>query len=120
MLHNEGAEKGEKGWKGRFGWEQVAPTTSRGRIVGSAHAPCFHTPEQSRAEQSKAELSRCRAREDTVGENGTFLETPLNLALLLSSFTFTKPTIHGIIFSLESWFSLFCRTDCGKGSIEHL
>ena len=69
MLHNEGAEKGEKGGKGRFGWEQVAPTTSRGRIVGSAHAPCFHT----------AELSRCRAREDTVGEIGTFLKTPLNM-----------------------------------------
>ena len=69
-----GKKKGEKGWKGRFGWEQVAPTTSRGRIVGSAHAPCFHTAELSRAEQS-----RCRAREETVGEIGTFLKTPLNL-----------------------------------------
>ena len=56
MLHNEGAKKkGEQGWKGRFGWEQVAPTTSRGRIVGSAHAPCFHTAEQTRAEQMQSE-----------------------------------------------------------------
>ena len=78
MLHNEGAQKGEKGWKGRFGWEQVAPTTSRGRIVGSAHAPCFHTPEQTRAEQSRVEQMQSE-REDTVGEIRTFLKTPLNL-----------------------------------------
>ena len=52
MLHDEGKEeRGKKKGKGRFGREQVAPT-SRGRIVGVG----------TRSQLAFTRQSRCRER----------------------------------------------------------